>query len=245
MFMPLQGFEGEAQQEDSIRVVPVMFTKSYVLFPGSTVSIVTSQPSDIAMAEQALERGEQVGILLKKMLPGLERNLEEGWYEVGCLGMVSQVKLVEEAKYAITFVGTQRFRVQREVADYPFPIFVVQVLNDLQAAGYVPRMRKLRTLMEELFLDIYRLTEDQESRVEWILELLDTTFELDEEDFMNVVCSSMPISTLEKQMLLEYSIALERFEKAAEILEFEHTRKLLGRAALLGGGLQEHGLLMG
>jgi len=234
MFMPLQGFEDEAEREDSVRVVPVMFTASYVLFPGSTVSIITSQPSDIAMAEQALERGEQVGILLKKTLPSLAKNLEEGWYEVGCLGMVSQVKLLEEAKYAITFVGTQRFRVQREVADYPFPIFVVQVLNDRQISGYVPRMRKLRTLMEELFLDIYRLSEDQEDHVEWILELLDMTFELDEEDFMNAACSSMPISTLEKQMLLEYSMALERFEKAAEILEFEHKRRLLERAVPLG-----------
>jgi len=77
MFMPLQGFEDEAEREDSVRVVPVMFTASYVLFPGSTVSIITSQPSDIAMAEQALERGEQVGILLKKTLPSLTKNLEE------------------------------------------------------------------------------------------------------------------------------------------------------------------------
>jgi hypothetical protein len=35
-------------------------------------------------------------------------------------------------------------------------------------------------------------------------------------------------------MLLEYSIALDLFEKASEILEFEHKRRLLESAAPLG-----------
>jgi len=75
MFMPLQGFEDEAEREDSVRVVPVMFTASYVLFPGSTVSIITSQPSDIAMAEQALERGSRSGFCSKRRSLALPRTL--------------------------------------------------------------------------------------------------------------------------------------------------------------------------
>lgn len=235
MLTPLAGFEDEIDVEGSSRVIPVMLTSSYVLFPGSTVSVVTTQASDIAMAEQALERGEQVGVLLKRSLPPLSRQDEEGFHDVGCMGIVGQIKLLEEAKYAITLIGTQRFRVQREVTYYPYPIFVVDILSDGQASGFAPRMRKLRTFMEELFLDLYRLCEDHEGRMEWIIDLLDTTFELDEEDFVNMACTNMPISTLEKQMLLECSLTLERFEKAAEILEFEHQRRLLESPILLSG----------
>jgi Lon protease-like protein len=187
------------------------------------------------MAEQAIERGEQVGVLLKKSLLSLSKNDEEGFHGVGCMGVVGQIKLLEEAKYAITLIGTQRFRVQRELSYYPYPIFVVDMLNDGHVPGYGSRMRKLRTFMEELFLDLYRLCEDHEGRMEWIIDLLDATFELDEEDFVNVACTNMPISTLEKQMLLEYSMTLERFEKAAEILEFEHQRRLLEGSMPLSG----------
>jgi len=215
--------------KEESRIVPVLLSNSYVLFPNSVLSLVITKDADVLMVEQAIERGEQIGVLLKRSLgSGIQyMGIGEEWYEIGCLGIVAQLKALDYSSYLLSLVGMQKFKVKQEITDYPYPVFIVDLLKEKNIRVHEQRMRRLRSLMENLFLDLYKISGEDEKESRWILDLLNTTFDLDEEEFMNITCLSLPIGVVEKQMLLEYSLIIERFEKIAEILEFEYKKKSL------------------
>jgi Lon protease-like protein len=109
-----------------------MFPLGTVLFPGGVVPLHVFEPRYRALTGYCLERDKRLGIVL------IERGSEVGGgdvrFRVGTRGVIAQAQALPDGRWLVVVVGEQRIRVERWLAEEPFPRAEVTVLDDATAA---------------------------------------------------------------------------------------------------------------
>ena len=105
-----------------------MFPLGSVLFPGTMVPLHVFEPRYRALTGYCLEHDKRLGIVL------IERGSEVGGgdvrFGVGTEGVIAQAQALPDGRWFIAVVGQRRIRVDRWLAEEPFPRAEVTPLDD-------------------------------------------------------------------------------------------------------------------
>jgi Lon protease-like protein len=105
-----------------------MFPLGTVLVPGQLLPLQVFEPRYRALVETCLAGDRRFGVVL------IERGSEVGGgdvrFEVGTVARIEQLASSPDGRYALTAVGTERFRVTEWLAEVPFPRARVELITE-------------------------------------------------------------------------------------------------------------------
>ncbi len=132
---------------DAMIIVPIRGT---VLFPGIVLPITVGRPKSVAAAQEAMRRGEPLGLLLQR-----EREAEDpgpgDLYSVGTVATVVRYLTAPDGSHHLVCQGQQRFRVLQFLPGYPFLVARIERIGDaeVRTPEVEARLLHLRRQAEE------------------------------------------------------------------------------------------------
>lgn len=133
-----------------------MFPLSTVLLPGELLPLHVFEPRYRMMMAHCLEHEPHVfGVVL--IARGSEVGGGDVRTDVGTLARIEALSRSEDGRYAVLVRGTERFRVRRWMADDPYPMAVVDLIDDAAPRGDTTgttdagaAVRRVEALLSEL-----------------------------------------------------------------------------------------------
>ena len=202
-----------------------MFPLSTVLFPCAGLPLHVFETRYRALMSDCLDRGGEFGVVL--IARGSEVGGGDQRVDVGTVARIDQVAELDDGRMLVIAHGVRRVRVERWLADQPYPRAVVEDLPVAQTRDHGPALttaeaslRRLRSLLSELG-DVPALPHDlviggSDEEIAWQL------------------CELAPLNLIDRQQLLA-SATLEGL--------LEHLAELCGAmaddvVAMLAGGAE-------
>jgi uncharacterized protein len=187
-----------------------MFPLSTVLFPGAGLPLHVFEARYRALMADCLDRDGEFGVVL--IARGSEVGGGDRRVDVGTVARIDQVAELEDGRMLVIVHGDRRVRVDRWLAEEPYPQAMVEELpvvrgndQDLALATAEVSVRRLRSLLSELG-DVPALPHD--------LELSGTN-----EGIAWQLCELAPLNVMDRQRLLA-SLTLEaQLEHLAQLCE--------------------------
>src|SRR6202047_5404721 len=101
--------------EDATIILPV---RNMLLFPGMVLPLTIGRPASIAAAQEAVQSGRKVGLLLQDD-PSIEQPGPEHLRRVGTVAEILRYVTSEDTHYVIAR-GLRRFRVEEFLSGFPY-----------------------------------------------------------------------------------------------------------------------------
>ncbi|HYB12760.1 MAG TPA: LON peptidase substrate-binding domain-containing protein [Myxococcota bacterium] len=214
------------------RTLPLFPLSNVVLFPGVRAPLHIFEPRYRQMTAAALAGDRWIGMIA---VPPAHVNQMEGnppLFSIGCAGVIAEAERLKDGRYNIVLLGTDRFRMDRELAPTAGRIHrvaEVELLDDPFEVAERPRAMALRARVVELFLQLARPSAAVRGA-----ELTPEAFEeVDPARLVNTFCQLLDLPSAEKQGLLECHGVCERLERLVSVLEFRSAELALRNADAL------------
>ncbi len=198
-----------------------LFPLNTVLFPGTVMPLHVFEPRYRQMIADCQREHKPFGIVLVK--PESE-HLHEITYSVGTIAEIRNLDRLEDGRYTLMAVGSQRFRILRQHCEKPYLSGIVETIEDvaeprveLQAA-----MRQGSSLFHE-YLDVLLESADEDD--------VHTTLPDDPEELSHFIAYFLEIQNEQRQHFLELTSTLQRLQGEIAILrrEVPFLRQMLNR----------------
>ena len=197
--------------------VPLFPLAGAILFPRAQLPLHIFEPRYREMVRDAIDGAGRIGMIQPHRL---DDDNEAPLYEVGCVGEIVGLEELEDGRFNIVLLGTNRFRLLREAevdalyrcADIDIEAFDDSEPDPLSLAGRAEVEREARRLGDALRL-----------AVDW-----DAVSRLDDEMLVNAIAQVAPFDAGAKQALLEQPTLDGRADLLVQLMQFH-------RAAVTGG----------
>jgi Lon protease-like protein len=187
-----------------------MFPLSTVLFPGAGLPLHVFETRYRALMSDCLDQGGEFGVVL--IARGSEVGGGDQRVDVGTVARIGQVAELDDGRMLVVARGVRRVRVERWLADQPYPRAVVEDLPVAQTRGNgraLPTaeasVRRLRSLLSELG-DVPALPHD--------LEIGGS-----DEEIAWRLCELAPLNLIDRQQLLASATLEGQLEHLARLCE--------------------------
>lgn len=193
--------------DDAIIIIPV---RNVVLFPGLVVPLSIGRKSSVAAAQEAVRSGRQVGVLLQKQNNANDPTPDQ-LFTIGTVASILRYVTVPDGSHHIICQGEQRCRVKKILSGYPFPVAIIERLEEEKTANL-----NIEALMVQLKT---RSAEILQMLPQAPTELIATTQNITSPSILtDFIAGVMDLKLEEKQDVLE-TIGLEtRMEKVLKFL---------------------------
>lgn len=209
--------------------LPLFPLASVVLFPRVRCPIHIFELRYRQLTARAIDSERRIGMVA--VLPECVNDMsgDPPVYTIGCAGSIAEHKLLPDGRFQLVLIGTQRFRIQREIergADRLYRIAEVEFLEDRLASSDRPQLQQLRPQVIAL---AHRF-------VSQIAPARATAFDaghltgVEDAVLASALCNALPFPAAEKQGLLECPGILERFQQLEALLRFQLAEQSLGAA---------------
>ncbi len=197
--------------------IPLFPLPASVLFPRMPLPLHVFEPRYRKMVKDVLAAERLIGMTLLR--PGWEDDYlrRPAVYPIGCAGEVHHYESLADGRYNVVLRGVSRFRVLDEHDGQPYRVASIQALPD--ETGDAAALAAARG----------RLTEAVALATDGPAVLV-VQPELPDEIFVNALCQSLPLESVEQQSLLDCDRVSERCERLLEILDFKRLEKKYGKA---------------
>ncbi|MCW6535036.1 LON peptidase substrate-binding domain-containing protein [Sphingomonas lycopersici] len=178
-----------------------------ILFPGMHLPLHIFEPRYRALISDAMARDRRIGMIQPR---GDAEAKVPQLYDIGCVGRIADIEMLEDGRSNIILEGVSLFRVTRELeVSTPFRQVEAELLDsapddDLSLAA--------RAGLE---LESKRFAEAQGYAVDW-----DAVGRLDDASLVNGIAQIAPFDAAAKQALLETKTIAERAELIVQLLQF-------------------------
>ena len=182
---------------------PVFPLNGAILFPGTNLPLNIFEERYIQMIDYSLSNNRLIGMIQKKE--------DGGFYNVGCLGKITNFAETEDGKYQVNLKGLNRFYFKKIIkSDYKFIIVDAEIpitKNTIKDNGIINN--KLLSTFKK-FLKVKKINFDT------------SEFEgLDSSILAKIICVISPLDYLIKQMLLEFDNDVDLCKNLLSVLEIE------------------------
>ena len=193
-------------------VIPIFPLANVVLFPGVSLPLHIFEPRYRAMVSDALAGHQIIGMVLLK--PGFEADYygQPPVYELGCAGRITVAQKLEDGRLNIVLNGIQRFRIVEERPHRLYRQVKVAWLCEDNSGWSGRPLSVSRHKLLELIADITEPSSGQLSQ-------------LDDTTLVNHLCHLLPLSSGEKQGLLEADGLAARCDWLVQLLEFHQLER--------------------
>lgn len=197
--------------------VPIFPLPGAILFPRSQLPLHIFEPRYREMVRDAIDGPGRIGMIQPLRLDDDNR---APLYSVGCLGEIVGVEELDDGRFNIVLLGSNRFRLMREDAEdaaYRCAEVELEAFDDAEPPPLALAQRA------EVEREARRLGDAMGLAVDW-----DAVARLDDEMLVNAIAQVAPFDVGAKQALLEQPTLAERADLLVQLMQFH-------RAAVSGG----------
>ncbi len=188
----------------AVRELPLFPLSEVVLFPTKQLPLHIFEFRYRIMMNTILESDRRFGVLMVDPVKGAIAN-------VGCCAEIVHYQRLPDDRMKMLTLGQQRFRVLEYVREKPYPVGLVEWIEDHPPTKDLhPMAQELSQLLKDVVRLSAKLTEQQ---IELPEDLPDLPLELS-----YWVASNLYGVALEQQALLEMQDTVARLERETEIL---------------------------
>lgn len=182
---------------------PVFPLNGAILFPGTNLPLNIFEKRYIEMIDYSLSNNRLIGMIQKK---------DSGdFYNIGCLGKITNFVETEDGKYQINLQGLSRFYFKKIIKnDYKFIIIDAEILKTENT------IKNKSILNDKLLSSFNKFLKSKK------INFNTAEFEgLDSSNLAKIICVISPLDYLIKQMLLEFDNDDDLCENLLSVLEIE------------------------
>jgi uncharacterized protein len=197
--------------------LPIFPLPGAILFPRSQLPLHIFEPRYRDMVRDAIDGDGRIGMIQPHRL---DDDNKAPLYRVGCVGEIVGVEELDDGRFNIVLLGTNRFRFVDDLnTDATYRCAEVDV------AGFDDDEPAALSLVEraEVEQEARRLGDAMGLAVDW-----DAVSRLDDEMLVNAIAQVAPFDVGAKQALLEQPTLPERADLLVQLMQFH-------RAAVTGG----------
>ncbi|BAZ66582.1 MAG: LON peptidase substrate-binding domain-containing protein [Pelatocladus maniniholoensis HA4357-MV3] len=188
----------------AVRELPLFPLSEVVLFPTKQLPLHIFEFRYRIMMNTILESDRRFGVLMVDPVKGAIAN-------VGCCAEIVHYQRLPDDRMKMLTLGQQRFRVLEYIREKPYPVGLVEWIEDHPPTKDLrPMAKELSQLLKDVVRLSAKLTEQQ---IELPEDLPDLPLELS-----YWVASNLYGVALEQQALLEMQDTVARLERETEIL---------------------------
>ena len=197
--------------------VPIFPLTGAILFPRSQLPLHIFEPRYREMVSDAIEGGGRIAMIQPQRL---DDDNQAPLYSVGCVGELVGVEELEDGRYNIVLLGSNRFRLVGEASvDAPYRCADIDVgAFDDSEPPPLPLAQRA-----EVEREARRLGDAMGLAVDW-----NAVGRLDDEMLVNAIAQVAPFDIGAKQALLEEPTLDSRADLLVQLMQFH-------RAAVTGG----------
>jgi Lon protease-like protein len=188
-----------------------MFPLGSVLFPHAVLPLHVFEPRYRELTERCLAGDREFGVVL------IERGHEVGGgdtrFDVGTVARIVQAGQLEDGRWVLVNVGTERLRVLEWLADDPYPLAHVARLDDSTNSGSADVVSDVGALLRRVLAMHVELGD--------LTAPLDVQLDADPLLASYQAAALAPIGSLDAQHLLEIDDGGERLARLQTILTEE------------------------
>jgi uncharacterized protein len=194
-------------------IVPLFPLPNVVLFPKTPMPLYVFEERYRTMIKETLAgKGELVIALLRTGSESSYASIS-AVHTIACLGKIETCEELEDGKYNIVVVGTQRVRIIREVQHSPYQLVEVEMIDHNGSDESPDEVIKRHNHLGSLFA---KFTELATGVKQHALELMP---QLDFEALVNMVAMTLNLAIEQKQALLEINDPSQRCEVLIPVLQ--------------------------
>ena len=178
------------------KIIPIFPLSNFIIFPKTTVPLNIFEPRYLDMVNDSMKSNKFIGMIQPKV--SINNKIDQGLFNVGCLGKITSFKETDDGRYLIELKGLIRFEVIKELKSNKkyreCEINCEKFDHDLSEKKEDLKFKDL----ELIFKDLKSLFEKRGFVVNWNAlqqQSLDET--------INALAMASPFSLEEKQILLE------------------------------------------
>jgi Lon protease-like protein len=197
--------------------VPIFPLPGAILLPRSQLPLHIFEPRYREMVRDTIEGAGQIGMIQPLRL---DDDNQAPLYAVGCVGELVSVEELEDGRFNIVLLGSNRFRMVGEASadeSYRCAEVDIEAFDDTEPPPLSLGQRA------EVEREARRLGDAMGLAVDWT-----AVGRLDDEMLVNAIAQVAPFDVGAKQALLEQSTLTERADLLVQLMQFH-------RAAVSGG----------
>ena len=197
--------------------VPIFPLAGAILFPRSQLPLHIFEPRYREMVRDAIDGGGRIAMIQPHRI---DDDNKAPLYSVGCVGELVGVEELDEGRFNIVLLGSNRFRLVREEepdAAYRCAEVDISAFDDEEPPPLSLGQRA------EVEREARRLGDAMGLAVDW-----DAVSRLDDEMLVNAIAQVAPFDVGAKQALLEQATLTARSDLVVQLMQFH-------RAAVVGG----------
>jgi len=195
------------------RLVPVFPLPDVVFFPRTVLPLHVFESRYRAMVKDALAADRTFAVAL--LQPGWEKDYRRSpaFHPVATLGRMEDVETTQDGRFLLRLVGVSRIRLGQVAREMPYRVCRADEIPERPLDTGDPKLRgaKLDLLASQVCL-ARELSGTTHTGL-----ILDETVSF--EAAVNSACTILPVETAVRQALLEIDDLLERYRRAANILD--------------------------
>ena len=202
--------------KNEIKVMPLVALRNIVVLPGMLVHFDVNRKISIQAIEQAMKSDQQIFAVMQKDA-SVELPTVDDLYPVGCVARIKQIIKLPGNLVRVLITGEERGELDYLVSVSPYFSAQITVTEQEKSAGFaaVEQRAMLGTLHD--LLDVYFSVNTKLGKD--IAEQLSGVTELDR--LMEQIIAMIPLTTTQRQALLDEIEFFSRFELLAQILANE------------------------
>ena len=188
--------------------VPIFPLAGAILFPRAQLPLHVFEDRYRAMVEDALAGGGRIA-----MIQPLDESERPPLYKVGCVGELVGVEELEDGRYNIMLLGSNRFRM---IAEPDVPTLYRQADVDLAAFDDSEPPALASIQRAEVEREARKFGDALGLAVDW-----EAVSRLDDEMLVNAIAQVAPFDTGAKQALLEEVSLAGRADLVVQLMQFQ------------------------
>ncbi len=201
---------------NEIKIMPLVALRNIVVLPGMLVHFDVNRKISIQAIEQAMKSDQQIFAVMQKDA-SVELPTVDDLHPVGCVARIKQIIKLPGNLVRVLITGEERGELDYLVSVSPYFSAQITVTEQEKSVGYaaVEQRAMLGTLHD--LLDVYFSVNTKLGKD--IAEQLSGVTELDR--LMEQIIAMIPLTTTQRQALLEEQEFFPRFELLAQVLANE------------------------
>ena len=199
------------KKQDLPKTIPVFPLSNFIIFPYTTVPLNIFEPRYVEMINDSMKTNKMIGLIQPK---NNKNTSPSDFYEVGCLGQITNFKDTSDGRYLVDLKGLNRFKIIKEIKNNkPFREFEVS-FEDFKTDLNLNKEQIKFADLELIFNDLKLLFKKKGYIINWkSLEKQSSN------ETINALAMASPFSLEEKQILLESQNLEMRKNIIADILK--------------------------
>ena len=193
-------------------LLPILPLRETVAFPLALLPLAVGQERSIRLVDDVMRTTRLLGLVAQRK-PEAKAATAEDLYEVGCAAVIQQMMRGENGTIRAVVQGLERVRIKQILQTEPYLIARVEKAPEIASPGTETdaQVRTLRSLFERL-----AALNGVPKELNGVVQTIDDPIAL-----AYLVAGSVPLSTADRQAILEADSSLTKLRRLIELLQHE------------------------